>query len=197
MSKEPLASAALDQLFREARTYGGWRGEPITGAALKSLYELAKLGPTAGNTSPARFVFVTSPAGKQRLSPHLSAGNRDKTMAAPVTVIVGYDLDFAKKVPFLFPHKPEAANWYGDPVVAQETALRSSSLQGAYLIMAARALGYDCGPMSGFDNDGVDKEFFSGARIRSNFLINIGKGDPLSLRPRLPRLSFEEVCSVI
>jgi nitroreductase len=192
----PLEPTAVDLLFRKARTYNAWAPELIAEATLRDLYELVKLGPTSGNVSPARFVFVATPEGKKRLSPHLSRGNHDKTMAAPVCVIVAYDLDFADKLATLFPHNPTAASWYADPVVQQETALRNSSLQGAYLIMAARALGYDCGPMSGFKNAGVDAEFFAGTRIKSNFLINVGHGDPASLKPRLPRLSFEEACSL-
>ncbi len=195
MTDTALNDAAIDQLFREARTYNVWRPETLSVAEMRELYALAKLGPTSGNCSPARFVFVHSGEGKKRLSPHLSRGNHDKTMAAPVCVIVAYDLDFADRLAELFPHNPGAASWYADPVVQHDTALRNSSLQGAYLIMAARALGYDCGPMSGFNNDGVDAEFFAGTRVKSNFLINIGRGDSSSLGPRLPRLSFEDAAS--
>ena len=201
MSKAALQADALAQVFTDARTFNAWRSDAdvaaeLADAGLTDIYELAKLGPTAGNTSPARFVFVLSEDGKKRLSPHLSRGNHDKTMAAPACVIVAYDLDFADRLPELFPHNPSAASWYKDPMVQRETALRNSSLQGAYLIMAARALGYDCGPMSGFDNDGVDAEFFAGTRIKSNFLINLGVGDPVSVKPRLPRLTFAEACIV-
>ncbi|MEZ5937949.1 MAG: malonic semialdehyde reductase [Hyphomonadaceae bacterium] len=194
--KTELGDAVLDQLFREARTFSHWSDGGLSEADMKALFELTKMGPTAGNCSPARFVFVASQAGKERLAPHLSRGNLDQTMTAPVCVIVGYDLDFAERLPFLFPYVKDAASWYKDPEVQKETAFRSSSLQGAYLIMAARAMGFDCGPMSGFDNAGVDNAFFAGTRIRSNFLCNIGRGDMTKVRPRLPRLSFEDVCTI-
>jgi len=197
MNGQRLDPEPIDQLFLKARTYNGWRDPATTQIALEELYALARLGPTAGNCSPARFVFVTSPEGKQRLSSHVSRGNREKTMAAPVCAIVAYDLDFANTIPFLFPHNPGAASWYADPDVRKETALRNSSLQGAYLIMAARTLGYDCGPMSGFDNAGVDREFFADTSVRSNFLINIGHGDPATIKDRLPRLPFSEACRVV
>lgn len=194
--KTMISPQCQAQLFTEARTYNGWRDEPLGEQIVRDLYDLVKLGPTASNTSPARFVFVASPEGKARLAPHLSSANRAKTMAAPVCVIVAYDLDFAEKIPFLFPHNPGAKAWYAAPAMQLETALRNSSLQGAYLIMAARALGYDCGPMSGFNNAGLDEEFFAGTRVRSNFLCSIGRGDPESVRDRLPRLAFDEACSI-
>ncbi len=194
---ESLEDHALDQLFREARTYNAWTGDPLPADLPRLLYDLTKWGPTSANVSPGRFVFVSTPEGKARLSPHMSKGNHDKTMAAPVTVIVGYDLEFAEKLPVLLPHAPSAKFWFADPVVKQETALRNSSLQGAYLIMAARSLGLDCGPMSGFDNAGLDAEFFAGTTIKSNFLINIGYGSETDLFPRNPRLDFDEACQVV
>lgn len=186
----------LDRLFRKARTYNAWTNAPLPERLAELLYDLVKWGPTSANVSPARFVFVSTPEGKARLSPHLSNGNRAKTMAAPLCVIVAYDLAFAEKLPRLYPHQPEARYWFDDPVICETTALRNGSLQGAYLIMAARALGLDCGPMSGFDNDGVDREFFAGTPIRSNFLCNIGYGAAGGLFPRHPRLAFEEVCQL-
>ncbi len=174
----PLPDAALRQLFLDARTHSAWLDKPVPEALLRALAELVRLGPTSANSCPARLVFVTTPEGKRRLEPHLSAGNREKTMAAPVTVIVGMDMAFYEKMPKLFPHNPDAQNWFkGKDEVIAENALRNSSLQGAYLIMAARALGLDCGPMGGFDKGGVDATFFAGTTIRSNFLCNLGYGD--------------------
>ena len=192
----PLDTPALDQLFRTARTYNAFSGE-IDDATLHRLYELLKWGPTAANASPARFVFVRSPEGKAKLGPALDAGNREKTLAAPVTVIVGHDMAFYDKLPVLFPHT-DARSWFaGRPEPVLETvALRNGSLQGAYLILAARSLGLDCGPMSGFNNAMVDEAFFAGIAIRSNFLVNLGKGDPASLFPRSPRLGFDEACRI-
>ena len=194
---ESLEDHALDQLFREARTYNAWTGDPLPPDLPRRLYDLMKWGPTSANISPARFVFVSTPEGKARLSPHLSKGNHDKTMAAPTTVIVGSDQEFAEKLPVLLPHAPSAKFWFADPVVKQETALRNSSLQGAYMILAARSLGLDCGPMSGFDNAGVDAEFFANTTIKSNFLINIGYGSETDLFPRSPRLDFDEACQIV
>lgn len=192
----PLPEADLDQLFLKARTYNAFSGQ-IDDATLHRLYQLVKYGPTAANTTPARFVFVRSPEGKALLGPALDEGNHAKTMAAPVTVIVGYDMAFYDKLPVLFPHT-DARSWFsGNPEAALETvSLRNSSLQGAYLIMAARALGLDTGPMQGFDNAKVDAAFFAGTAIRSNFLVNLGQGDPASIFPRLPRLSFDEACRI-
>jgi len=192
-----LEPSALDQLFRTARTRNAWRDDPVPETLIRELYELLKWAPTATNVAPGRFVFLTSEAAKARLSPHLSRGNRAKTMAAPVVVIVAYDMAFAEKIPQLFPHQPGAASWFADPAVAEQTAFRNGSLQGAYLIMAARALGLDCGPMSGFDRAGVDDEFFAGTSRRSNFLCNIGYGSDENLFERLPRLSFEEACQIL
>lgn len=192
----PLNDTALDQLFRSARTYNAFSGD-IDDATLQRLYDLLKWGPTAANAGPARFVFVKSPAAKARLAPALDPGNRDKTLAAPVTVIVGYDMAFYEKLPVLFPHT-DARSWFaGKPEPVLETvAMRNGSLQGAYLILAARALGLDCGPMSGFNNALLDEAFFAGTAIRSNFLLNLGKGDPASIFPRSPRLGFDEACRI-
>jgi nitroreductase len=194
---DALSPASLDQIFRTARTRNGWTPEKISEAVLREVYDLAKWGPTSANASPARFVFVTSDAGKARLAPFLSANNRDKTLSAPVCAIVGHDLAFAQHLPRLFPHAPTAKDWFADPTLAETTAFRNGTLQGAYLIMAARSLGLDCGPMSGFDNAGVDKEFFAETTVRSNFLINIGHGTDENLFARNPRLSFEEACRIV
>lgn len=192
-----LPSASLDQLFREARTQNAWDSEPLDPALLQAVYELAKWGPTSANASPARFVFVTSADAKAKLAPHLSSNNREKTLQAPVCVIVGYDLAFAEKLPMLFPHAPGVKDWFSAPAIAQETAFRNSSLQGAYFIVAARALGLDCGPMSGFNSAGVDEAFFAGTTIKTNFLVNIGHGKPEGVFPRNPRLTFEEACQIV
>ena len=191
-----LTPAAFDQLFRQARTYNAFSGE-VDDATLRRLYDLVKWGPTTANTCPARFVFVRSEEAKRRLEPALDEGNRAKTMAAPCTAIVAHDLAFYEKSPVLFPHT-ESKSWFDTkPEAALETiALRNGSLQGAYLLLAARALGLDCGPMSGFDNAKVDAAFFAGTRIRSNFLVNLGHGDPASLFPRSPRLGFDEACRI-
>jgi 3-hydroxypropanoate dehydrogenase len=192
----PLDAPALDRLFRQARTYNAFSGV-VGDALLHQLYDLLKFGPTTANTSPARFVFVRSAQGKAKLGPTLDAGNHDKTMAAPVTVIVAHDLAFYEKSPVLFPHV-ESKSWFDSKSDADLTtiALRNSSLQGAYLLLAARALGLDCGPMSGFDNAKVDAAFFAGTRIRSNFLVNLGHGDRASIFPRSPRLGFDEACRI-
>ena len=192
----PLTDSALDQLFRTARTYNAFSGD-IDDATLQRLYELLKWGPTAANTCPARFVFVRSAEAKARLAPALDDGNREKTLAAPVTVIVGHDMAFYDKLPMLFPHV-DARAWFADKpeAVLETVAMRNGSLQGAYLILAARSLGLDTGPMSGFDNARLDAAFFAGTSIRSNFLVNLGKGDPASLFPRSPRLGFDEACRI-
>ncbi len=192
----PLTDAALDQLFRSARTYNTFFGE-IDDATLHRLYDLLKWGPTSANMSPARLIFVKSPEAKARLAPVLDAGNRDKTLAAPVTVIIGYDMAFYEKLPMLFPHTDARAWFVGKPEAELETvALRNSSLQGAYLILAARSLGLDTGPMSGFNNARLDEAFFAGTAIRSNFLVNLGQGDAASIFPRSPRLGFDEACRI-
>ncbi|AHX15684.1 nitroreductase [Dyella jiangningensis] len=194
---EKLSEAALDQLFRSARTFNAWLPKEVSDEKLHQLYELAKFGPTSANASPMRVVFVKSKEAKATLSPFLSEGNRAKTMAAPVTAIVATDHEFYEKLPQLFPHA-DARSWFvGNQPLIDTTAFRNGSLQGAYLIMAARSIGLDCGPMSGFDNAGVDAAFFAGTSIKSNFLINIGYGDASrDLFPRSPRLSFDEACRI-
>ncbi|MEH0195013.1 malonic semialdehyde reductase [Caulobacter sp. CCNWLY153] len=195
MSK--LDTAALAQLFTEARTRNGWKSDPVPEAVLRELYDLVKFGPTAANASPARFVFVTSPEAKEKLAALSSGSNGPKILAAPVTVIVGYDLDFPETLDKLFPHAPGAKTWFSDPVAKEWGALRNSSLQGGYFILAARALGLDVGPMSGFDNAGVDAAFFAGTNIKSNFIASIGYGSDEGLFPRNPRLDFEEAAQIL
>lgn len=192
-----LSSAALAQLFTEARTHNAWQDREVPDALLRELVDLLKMGPTAANSSPARIIFVKSRAAKERLAPFLSAGNRDKTMAAPVTAIIGQDMAFHDHLPRLFPHA-DARSWFaGKPDAIAATAFRNSSLQGAYLILAARALGLDAGPMSGFDQAGVDGAFFAGTEVRSNFICNLGYGDPAGLFPRSPRFDFEDMASIV
>ena len=194
---EALNAAALDQLFRTARSQNAFLDTPVSDEQLHALYELLKWGPTAANSTPARFVFVKSAEAKAKLGPALDEGNYAKTMAAPVTVIIGYDLDFHEKINYLFPHAPDAKSWFdGPPEARYERALRNGSLQGAYLMLAARALGLDVGPMSGFDNAKVDEAFFAGTAIKSNFLVNLGHGNPAGVFPRLPRLSFDEAARI-
>jgi 3-hydroxypropanoate dehydrogenase len=194
----PLDSVALDRILRAARSHNGFTDAPVTDDQLRAVYDLMKYGPTSANCSPARIIFLRSRPAKERLRPALSAGNLEKTMAAPVTVIIGYDLQFYENLPHLFPHNQDAINWFkGNPALAETTAFRNGTLQGAYLIIAARALGLDCGPMSGFDNARVDAEFFPEGRIKSNFLCNLGIGDPSKLFARSPRLSFEQACSLL
>jgi 3-hydroxypropanoate dehydrogenase len=193
---DALQAPALDQLFREARSRNAWKEEALPDSLWRELYDLVKFGPTSANTSPARFVFVTSAEGKARIAPHLSETNRAKSVTAPAIVVIGHDLDFAEKIPQLFPQNPGAKDWFADPTVAQTTAFRNATLQGAYLILAARALGLDAGPMSGFDNSGVDQEFFAGTNIKSNFICALGHGVDTSF-PRLPRLPFDEACKIV
>ena len=188
---------ALDTIFRNARTQNKWLDKPVSPALLMAIYDLMRWGPTSANVSPARIVFVVSKEAKERLKPHLGPVNVDKTMAAPATAIIGHDLDFARHVPKLFPHNPGARDWFKDPAFAEKTAFRNGTLQGAYFIIAARALGLDCGPMSGFDNEGVDREFFAGTAVKSNFLCNIGYGDRAGVFARSPRLSFDEACRIV
>ena len=189
-----LDGLTLDQLFTTARTRNGWTDRPVTEEQLRELYDLMKFGPTSANCCPARFVWIRSAEAKSRLAAFAAPANAPKILAAPVTVIVGYDLDFAAQMPKLFSARGKAMQeFYSDPVVAQSTAFRNSSLQGAYLIIAARALGLDCGPMSGFSNEAVDSEFFANTRIKSNFICSIGYGSNENLFPRNPRLTFEEV----
>jgi 3-hydroxypropanoate dehydrogenase len=191
-----LDDTALDMLFRTTRTQNAWiEGKTIPDETLRQLYELVKMGPTSANCSPARFVFVRTPEGKEKLRPALSSGNLEKTMAAPVVAIVAYDRAFYDKLPKLFPHNQDARSWFtSSPDLAAETAFRNGSLQGAYLIMAARALGIGTGPMSGFDKQKVDEAFFAGTTWSVNFLLNLGEGDPGALFERHPRLDFDEAC---
>lgn len=193
-SGHKLDDTALDTLFRHARTQNKFEPRPVSDDELRAVFELMKWGPTSANSSPARFVFVRTPEGKEKLRPSLSAGNLDKTMAAPVTVIVAYEPKFYDHLPRLFPHA-DARSWFaGNDALAEETAFRNGTLQGAYFIIAARALGLDCGPMSGFDKAKVDAEFFADSGWKANFLINLGHGDSSGLFPRSPRLTFEEAC---
>jgi len=192
MSADTLDAAALDQLFRSARTHNAWQDRTVPDTKLQELYDLLKYGPTSANSSPARFVFVRTAEGKAKLKPALSEGNLAKTMTAPVTVIVAYDPRFYDALPKLFPHA-DARSWFaGNEALAEVTAFRNGTLQGAYLIMAARAVGLDAGPMSGFDNARVDEAFFAASGWKSNFLVNLGHGDESGLFPRSPRLSFDE-----
>lgn len=193
-----LSDDALDTLFRKARSYSAWQDKPVSDTTLHALYDLLKYGPTSANCSPARFVFVKSPEAKARLRPHLIDSNVDKVMTAPVTAIVGMHTRFFDRVPELFPHNPGARDWFtGDADATETNMMRNATLQGAYLILAARALGLDCGPMSGFDNAGVDRAFFPDGVIRSNFLCCLGYGNADDLFPRLPRLSFDDACTLL
>lgn len=192
-----ISDEALDQLFRSARTQNKWQATPVSPTLLHALYDLLRMGPTSANCSPARFVFVTTDAGRERLKPHLLPSNVSKVMTAPVTVIIGHDLKFYEKLPQLFPHT-DARSWFvGNEPLIQATAFRNGTLQGAYLIMAARSLGLDCGPMSGFNNAGVDQEFFANTSIKSNFICGLGYGDPSGVFARSPRLPFDEACQVV
>jgi 3-hydroxypropanoate dehydrogenase len=207
---KPLNDEGLDLLFREARTHNGWQEKPVSDDILRQLYDIMKWGPTSANCCPARVLFVRTPEGKQRLLAALAPGNVEKTIGAPVTAIIGYDGKFYEQLPKLFPHA-DARSWFVDtPELAEVTARRNSTLQGAYFIMAARALGLDCGPMSGFDHAKMDHEFFPAqqqpnfeyeyfpdSHIKSNFLCNIGYGDPAKLFPRSPRLAFDEACKLL
>jgi 3-hydroxypropanoate dehydrogenase len=185
-----------EQLFDNARTHNGFEPEPIPEATLRQLYDLTKWGPTSANSSPARFIFVTTPAAKDKLLGAMSPGNVEKTQQAPVTVIVGMDLAFYDKLPQLFPHA-DAKSWFvGKPDFIQATAFRNSSIQGGYFILAARSLGLDCGPMSGFDAEKVDAAFWAGTTVKTNFIVNLGRGVPAKLFGRSPRLSFEEACRI-
>ncbi|MDP3369294.1 MAG: malonic semialdehyde reductase [Brevundimonas sp.] len=193
----PLPETALDQLFTIARTRNAWTGRPVSDELLRRLYDLTKFGPTAVNNTPARFVFVTSPVAKARLIPLMSEGNRAKTLQAPVNVIIGYDMDFHETLPQLFPHAPGAKDWFADEAGRRESAFRNSSLQGGYFMIAARALGLDVGPMSGFDAEGVKAEFFAGTAVEPNFIVNLGYGTDENLFPRSPRLAFEEAAQIL
>ena len=192
--RKALEDGALNQILREARTYNAWLDKPVSDETLGELYNLMKWGPTSANSTPARFVLLRTKAAKERLRPALSPGNVEKTMSAPVTVIVAYDLRFWDKLPRLAPQNPAFRDLFANnPELAEATAKRNGTLQGAYLILALRAQGLDCGPMSGFDAAKVDAAFFPDGRYRSNFLLNIGYGERAHLRPRLPRLGFAEV----
>jgi len=191
-------SSVIDRVFRQGRSQNGWQPGEVPDALLRQLYDLMKMGPTSVNCSPARIVFVRSAEAKARLKEALAPGNVEKTMGAPAVAIVGYDTRFYEQLPRLFPHNPAVKSWFeGDAkrAFAETTAFRNGSLQGGYLIAAARALGLDCGPMSGFDNAKVDAAFFAGTSVRSNFICGLGHGDPAKLFPRSPRLAFEEACS--
>jgi 3-hydroxypropanoate dehydrogenase len=207
-----LGDDGLDLLFRSARSHNGWLDQPVTDDELRRLYDIMKWGPTSANANPARFVFIRTREGKERLKPCLAPGNVDKTMSAPVTVIIAYDLLFYEKMPRLFPHNPNMRRLYAtNPQLIETTARRNSTLEGAYLMLAARAIGLDAGPMSGFDNarldeeffqagqecDGCEQEFFPAGHVKSNFLCNLGHGDPSKLFERLPRFEFEEACTLI
>ncbi len=194
---ESLNQQALEQLFLSARTHNGWQDKSVSEEILKQLYDLVKFAPTSANASPARFLFLTSKESKDKLKPFLMEGNIEKTMQAPVTVIIGYDMNFYEHLPFLFPHTDAKAWFEGNEALIEETAFRNSSLQGGYLIMAARALGLDCGAMSGFDKEKVAQTFFPEGNIKINFLCNLGYGDPEKLYPRSPRLSFEQTCQIL
>ena len=187
----------VDLILREARTHGAWLDKPVDDGLLREIYDLAKLGPTSANTCPMRIIFVRSKSAKERLKPALSEGNVSKTMAAPVTAIIGMDVRFYEQLPKLFPHV-DAASWFKNLPESdlEYIALRNGSLRGAYFMVAARALGLDCGPMSGFDNAAVDAAFFAGTRIKSNFLCNLGYGDRTKLHARNPRLTFDEACQI-
>jgi len=208
---EPLIKESLDALFRQARTHNAWLNKPVSDDTLRSLYDLLKWGPTSANCLPMRVLFLRTPEAKERLRPALMSANVEKTMAAPVTAIVAYDELFYEQLPRLFPHNPGFRDWFANsPELANTTAFRNGTLQGGYFIVAARAVGLDCGPLSGFDNAKVDEEFFPASiradqeakgmpfgRIKSNFLCNLGYGDPTALHPRGPRLDFDEACKLL
>lgn len=195
---EIISDKSLDQIFRQARSHSFWSARPVSDVTLQALYELLCMGPTSANSSPARFLFLKSPEAKARLKPHLLDSNVEKCMTAPVVAIVGYSLRFYEKLDYLFPHNPDAPGWFeGNDALIESTAFRNGTLQGAYMIVAARAVGLDCGPMSGFDNAGVDREFFAGTPVRSNFLCALGYGDHDRLFPRNPRFAFEDACDIL
>ena len=196
MSKS-LENSALDQLFREARSHNGWVEETLSEGDIQEIYDLAKFGPTSANISPARFVWAVTPEGKEKLAAQAMPANADKIRKAAATVIIAYDLDFPEHIPHLFPHNPGAKDWFQDPAFRESAGFRNGTLQGAYLILAARALGYDTGPMSGFDNAGVDAAFFAGTNIKSNFICSIGHGNGENLFARSPRLTFEQANRIV
>lgn len=198
MSHAPISDAALDQLFRSARSQNGWLPTPVTDTQLQAIYDLVKMGPTSANQQPMRIKFLRTPEAKEKLKPFLSEGNRDKTMAAPVVAIIGYDLEFYQHMPRLFPHNQTAKSWFeGKPEVIQTNAMRNGSLQGGYFILAARAVGLDCGPMTGFDFAGVDGAFWAGTAVKTNFICSLGHGDPAKVFARSPRFEFAEVCEIL
>jgi len=193
-----LDDAGLDIIFREARSHNTWTDQPVSDLMVQAVYDLARWGATTANSSPARFIFLKSDQAKERIKPHLIPTNVDKALSAPVLVIIAHDVEFYEKIPQLFPHNPGAKDWFSwSEEFAEQTAFRNSSLQGAYLMLAARALGLDCGPMSGFDNAGVDIEFFAGTKWKSNFICGLGHGDKSKLFDRSPRLSFDEACQLL
>jgi len=196
-TKTPISQEALDQLFREARTHSAWLPEPVPVEILRKAYELARLGPTSANGSPARFVFLTTPSAKALLKSVLAPGNVDKTMVAPVTVIIAWDTEFHEHLPRLFPQADLRSYFVGNKPLIDENAFRNSSLQAAYFILAVRALGLDCGPMSGFDADKLNAAFFPDGKWRVNLLCNLGYGDPSKLHPRNPRLTFDEAALIL
>ncbi len=193
-----LNETALKTLFLEARTQNGWRDRPVTDEQLRQIYDLMKWGPTSANCTPARIVFVKSPQAKEKLLACMNPGNIEKTKAAPVTAIIGMDMEFYEKLPRLFPHNPDARSWFaGNQQAIETTAMRNSSLQGGYFIMAARAVGLDCAPMSGFNAEKINEAFFAGTPVRVNFVCSLGYGDTSKLHPRGPRLDFDEACSIV
>ena len=193
----PLDQAALDLLFDNARTYSTWTPEPVSDETLRALVDAVKMAPTSANCQPLRVVFVKSEAAKQRLNRHVSTGNKQKTITAPVTAILAYDMTFYEQLPKLFPHT-DARSWFtGKPEHIEKTAFRNGSMQAGYFILAARALGLDCGPMSGFDNTAVDADFLAGTTFKSNILVNLGYGDPAGLFPRHPRPTFDEIATIV
>ncbi|HEX7634397.1 MAG TPA: malonic semialdehyde reductase [Noviherbaspirillum sp.] len=193
-----LNETALNTLFLEARTYNGWRDLPVSDEQLRQIYDLMKWGPTSANCTPARIVFVKSPEAKEKLLACMSPGNIEKTKTAPVTAIIGMDMEFYEKLPKLFPHNLEARSWFaGNQANIEATAMRNSSLQGGYFILAARAVGLDCAPMSGFNADKLNGAFFAGTTIKANFVCSLGYGDTSKLHPRGPRLAFEEACRIV
>lgn len=194
---EILSDTGLDLLFREARTHNGWQDKEVSDVLLQAVFDLAKMGPTSANCSPMRVLYLKSAEAKEKLRPALIEGNVEKTMAAPVVAVIGHDLEFHEHLPKLFPHTDARAWFQGNDALIEATAFRNGSLQGAYFILAARALGLDCGPMSGFDNAQVDAAFFADSKVKSNFLCNLGYGDPSKLFPRSPRFAFDEVCRIL
>jgi 3-hydroxypropanoate dehydrogenase len=192
-----ISDEALDTIFRTARSQNKWLDKPVSNALLMAVYDLMRFGPTSANCSPARIVFLVSKESKERLKPHLSPANVEKSMTAPAVAVIGYDLDFPQHMPKLFPHNPGAKDWFGDPVLREQVAFRNGTLQGAYFMIAARALGLDCGPMSGFNNAAVDTEFFAGTNVKSNFICGVGYGDPSGVFARSPRLEFDEACKIL